>query len=66
MKRSEVLAKKIAGMEKRISELQEERRALEMQKRQAEEQEFLKELREASLSRDEILELIRRNEHGES
>ena len=53
------LEARIRAIDVRISDLQKQRRAIEHQKRQEEEQELLRTLRSQKLSREEILAMIR-------
>ena len=50
---------RIRAIDVRISDLQKQRRAIEHQKRQEEEQDLLRTLRSQKLSREEILAMIR-------
>ena len=53
------LEARIRAIDVRISDLQKQKRAIEHQKRQEEEQELLRTLRSQKLSREEILAMIR-------
>ncbi len=53
------LEARIRAIDVRISDLQKQRRAIEHQKRQEEEQDLLRTLRSQKLSREEILAMIR-------
>ena len=53
------LEARIRAIDVRISDLQKQRRAIEHQKRQEEEQDLLRTLRSHKLSREEILAMIR-------
>ena len=53
------LEARIRAIDVRIGDLQKQRRAIEHQKRQEEEQELLRTLRSQKLSREEILAMIR-------
>ena len=53
------LEARIRAIDVRIGELQKQRRAIEHQKRQEEEQDLLRTLRSQKLSREEILAMIR-------
>ena len=53
------LEARIRAIDVRISDLQQQRRAIEHQKRQEEEQDLLRTLRSQKLSREEILAMIR-------
>ena len=53
------LEARIRAIDVRISDLQKQRRAIEDQKRQEEEQDLLRTLRSQKLSREEILAMIR-------
>ena len=50
---------RIRAIDVRIGDLQKQRRAIEHQKRQEEEQDLLRTLRSQKLSREEILAMIR-------
>ena len=53
------LEARIRAIDVRIGDLQKQRRAIEHQKRQEEEQDLLRTLRAQKLSREEILAMIR-------
>ena len=53
------LEARIRAIDVRICDLQKQRRAIEHQKRQEEEQDLLRTLRSQKLSREEILAMIR-------
>ncbi len=53
------LEARIRAIDVRIGDLQKQRRAIEHQKRQEEEQDLLRTLRSQKLSREEILAMIR-------
>lgn len=53
------LEARIRAIDVRISDLQKQKRAVEHQKQQEEEQELLRTLRSQKLSREEILAMIR-------
>ena len=53
------LEARIRAIDFRIGDLQKQRRAIEHQKRQEEEQDLLRTLRSQKLSREEILAMIR-------
>ena len=53
------LEARIRAIDVRIGDLQKQRRAIEYQKRQEEEQDLLRTLRSQKLSREEILAMIR-------